>query len=58
MEEVSILIIKEIAELIFKKPCKTMKISDSNYVKEVLTYISRNLLNILENCIKLLPDRI
>ena len=30
MEEFSILIIKEIAGLIFKKPCKVKKISDSN----------------------------
>ena len=30
MEEVSILIIKEIAGLVFKKPCKIKKISNSN----------------------------
>ena len=48
MEEVSILIIKEIAGLIFKKPRKTTKISDCNgcqrlywpILYDLLTYIT------------------
>ena len=54
MEEFSIV------GLIFKKSCKIKKKFDSNvmYIKEVLTYILRNFLNKLENCIELLTDRI
>ena len=44
MDEFSILIIKEIAGLIFKKPVKSRKFLTVTYVKEVLPYILCNLL--------------
>ena len=58
MDEFSILIIKEIAGLIFKKPVKSRKFLTVTYVKEVLHYILCNLLKKKKkNCIKLLIEK-
>ena len=45
MEEVSILIIKEIVGLIFKITCKTTTISDINGCQRSILLILHNLLN-------------
>ena len=49
---------KKLRDRFLKNPTKSRKGLTVTYVKEVLTYILRNLLNKLENCIELLIDRI
>ena len=56
--EVSILIIKKLRDWFLQKPAKSRIFLTVTDVKEVFTYILRNLLNKLENCIELLTDRI
>ena len=56
--EVSILIIKKLRDWFLQKPAKSRIFLTVTDVKEVFTYILRNLLNKQENCIELLTDRI